>query len=241
MLPPSDRTRLLHCTLLVCAVIVAVAYAGHVIAESEGSQKKTSGARPQGYEPADAPGRSGSFTTLASSAVAGQPGERHQIARARRHSVPEQTRALGRHGAQGEPATVSTGTTVKHRRVHAPIARLLNAIAFVESRNSDAAVSKRKARGRFQLMPSIYNCCGIDPHDAVAARGCARRMLARWIRRFGLERGLYAYAWGPGRVQRGERVPASVVLYADRVMTRAGLRRDSGGSEAVMFATKGSR
>lgn len=217
---------------------------------------------------------SATITTLASSAVAGQPGERHQstaLTGAQQGSEHGQWTAegnaeshfTGRAGearaavAAREPRAFDAADGHRDRQARrrvasnhgaqadrasgagARVARLLNAIAFTESRWRNDVTSRAGAVGVYQLLPSTAAALGVNPLDPVQARAGARRLLLRYWRRFGLERALYAYSWGVGRVQRGDRVPASVVLYADRVLTRAGMRRSSDNSE-IMLAMKGS-
>jgi len=88
-------------------------------------------------------------------------------------------------------------------------ARLLEAIAYVESRFDPQAISPKGAVGMMQLMPATAAELGVAPHDPEAnARGGAaylRRMLAEFDNN--VELAVAAYNAGPAAVKRHGGVP----------------------------------
>ncbi len=104
--------------------------------------------------------------------------------------------------------------------------RLLEAVAWVESRYSNDALSTRGARGLMQLMPEAAK--GIDPHNPVQAAQRGGVLLRKWYQRFHSSWGhaLAAYNWGPGNVTRKPdptQWPESVRNYVQRVANGAGM------------------
>ncbi|OYX48808.1 MAG: hypothetical protein B7Y90_09170 [Alphaproteobacteria bacterium 32-64-14] len=100
--------------------------------------------------------------------------------------------------------------------------RLLEAVAFVESRFREDAVSPKGALGMMQLMPTTASDLGVDPSDpAQNAQGGAtylRQMLAMFDDN--LELALAAYNAGPSAVIRHGGVPpyAETRAYVAAVM-----------------------
>lgn len=100
--------------------------------------------------------------------------------------------------------------------------QLLEAVAFVESRFREDAVSPKGALGMMQLMPATASDLGVDPSDpAQNARGGAtylRQMLAMFDNN--LELALAAYNAGPAAVIRHGGVPpyAETRAYVAAVM-----------------------
>lgn len=88
-------------------------------------------------------------------------------------------------------------------------ARLLEAIAYVESRFDPKAISPKGAVGMMQLMPATAAELGVSPHDPEAnARGGAaylRQMLAEFDDN--VELAVAAYNAGPAAVKRHGGVP----------------------------------
>lgn len=87
-------------------------------------------------------------------------------------------------------------------------------------------VSAAGAIGIFQLMPATAADLGVNPYDPVDNIRGGVKFLAEQIRQFGLPAGLWAYNWGPGRVQAyqngtGSAPPPSVVNYANDIMAAA--------------------
>jgi soluble lytic murein transglycosylase-like protein len=87
--------------------------------------------------------------------------------------------------------------------------RLVDAVAWQESRFHADARSSAGAVGEMQLMPATARALGVDPHDPVQNRLGGARYLAWLMRRFDgdLVRSLAAYNAGPGAVERHGGVP----------------------------------
>ncbi|MDP3494676.1 MAG: lytic transglycosylase domain-containing protein [Hyphomonadaceae bacterium] len=100
--------------------------------------------------------------------------------------------------------------------------RLLEAIAYVESRFRHSAVSPKGAIGMMQLMPATAGDLGVDPRDpAQNARGGAaylRQMLAMFDNN--VELAVAAYNAGPTAVRKHKGVPpyAETRAYVASVM-----------------------
>lgn len=104
--------------------------------------------------------------------------------------------------------------------------KILEAVAWVESRYVTSAVSPRGARGIMQLMPEAAK--GIDPHNPVQAAQRGAELLLHWFRKFGGSWGhaFAAYNWGPGNVTRVSdptKWPQSVRTYVQKVANGAGM------------------
>jgi soluble lytic murein transglycosylase-like protein len=100
--------------------------------------------------------------------------------------------------------------------------RLLEAIAYVESRFNTKAISPKGAVGMMQLMPGTAEELGVDPHDPEEnARGGAD-YLRRMVTKFGnnVELAVAAYNAGPAAVLKYGGVPpyAETRAYVDAVM-----------------------
>lgn len=100
--------------------------------------------------------------------------------------------------------------------------RLLEAIAYVESRFNTKAVSPKGAIGMMQLMPKTAEDLGVDPHNPHEnARGGAD-YLRRMVTMFGdnVELAVAAYNAGPSAVLKYGGVPpyAETRAYVDAVM-----------------------
>jgi soluble lytic murein transglycosylase-like protein len=100
--------------------------------------------------------------------------------------------------------------------------RLLEAIAYVESRFNFRAVSPKGAVGMMQLMPATAEELGVDPHNPEEnARGGAD-YLRRMVTLFGnnVELAVAAYNAGPAAVTKYGGVPpyAETRAYVDAVM-----------------------
>jgi soluble lytic murein transglycosylase-like protein len=100
--------------------------------------------------------------------------------------------------------------------------RLLEAIAYVESRFRHSAISPKGAIGMMQLMPATADGLGVDPRDpAQNARGGAaylRQMLAMFDNN--VELAVAAYNAGPNAVLKHKGVPpyAETRAYVAAVM-----------------------
>jgi soluble lytic murein transglycosylase-like protein len=100
--------------------------------------------------------------------------------------------------------------------------RLLEAIAYVESRFNTKAISPKGAVGMMQLMPGTAAELGVDPHDPEEnARGGAD-YLRKMVTMFGnnVELAVAAYNAGPAAVLKYGGVPpyAETRSYVDAVM-----------------------
>jgi soluble lytic murein transglycosylase-like protein len=116
--------------------------------------------------------------------------------------------------------------------------RLLESVAWVESRYSLGAVSTKGARGIMQLMPAAAT--GIDPHNPVQAAQRAAKLLLHWHAKFlgSWAHALAAYNWGPGNVSRvsdPSAWPDSVRQYVQRVANGAGVATPA----SVPFSVRG--
>jgi soluble lytic murein transglycosylase-like protein len=112
--------------------------------------------------------------------------------------------------------------TAAARRTGVP-ARLLAAVAFVESSYRPDVVSGAGAMGMMQLMPEVAAEFGVDPFDPAQAVDGAARLLAAHHERFGSwELALAAYNAGGGAVSRaGNAVPSPAVgEYVRRVASQ---------------------
>jgi soluble lytic murein transglycosylase-like protein len=100
--------------------------------------------------------------------------------------------------------------------------RLLEAVAYVESRFNQKAISKAGAIGVMQLMPGTASELGVDPHNPEGNIRGGAEYLRRMVTMFGnnLELALAAYNAGPSAVQRYGGVPpyAETRAYVDAVM-----------------------
>jgi soluble lytic murein transglycosylase-like protein len=100
--------------------------------------------------------------------------------------------------------------------------RLLEAIAYVESRFNTKAISPKGAVGMMQLMPGTAAELGVDPHNPEEnARGGAD-YLRKMVTMFGnnVELAVAAYNAGPAAVLKYGGVPpyAETRAYVDAVM-----------------------
>jgi soluble lytic murein transglycosylase-like protein len=100
--------------------------------------------------------------------------------------------------------------------------KLLEAVAYVESRFNQKAVSKAGAIGVMQLMPGTAAELGVDPNNPEGNIRGGAEYLRRMVTMFGnnLELALAAYNAGPSAVQRYGGVPpyAETRAYVDAVM-----------------------
>lgn len=104
---------------------------------------------------------------------------------------------------------------------HGVDARLLAAVAQVESGFDPNAVSSAGAEGLMQFMPGTADGLGIDPRDPAQAIDGAARYLRTQLDAFGApELALAAYNAGPGAVRRHGGVPpfAETQAYVPKVL-----------------------
>jgi soluble lytic murein transglycosylase-like protein len=102
--------------------------------------------------------------------------------------------------------------------------RLVEAVAWRESRLNPAAVSPKGARGVMQLMPATAARLGVDAGDLAGNIDAGAAYLAELMRRFDgdLVRSLAAYDAGPEAVRRYGGVPpyAETRAYVAAVLDR---------------------
>jgi soluble lytic murein transglycosylase-like protein len=129
----------------------------------------------------------------------------------RLHDVKKSARHLA-----AEPLIEIAGAEVKLSP------RLLEAVAYVESRFNPHAVSPDGAVGVMQLMPATAAELGVDPANPEANIRGGADYLRRMVTMFGnnLELALAAYNAGPSAVMRHGGVPpyAETRAYIDAVM-----------------------
>ncbi len=129
--------------------------------------------------------------------------------------APAPTKKSARHAAAA-PLFITAGGEVELSP------RLLEAVAYVESRFNQQAVSKAGAVGVMQLMPGTAAELGVDPHNPEGNIRGGAGYLRRMVTLFGnnLELALAAYNAGPAAVQRYGGVPpyAETRAYVDAVM-----------------------
>lgn len=99
---------------------------------------------------------------------------------------------------------------------------LIDAIAHVESRYDQAAVSRAKAAGVMQLMPATARALGVDVSDGAANIRGGTAYLRQLLNCFDgdIVRTVAAYNAGPGAVRRAGGVPhyPETVAYVASVM-----------------------
>lgn len=102
--------------------------------------------------------------------------------------------------------------------------RLVEAVAWRESRFNPSAVSPKGARGIMQLMPQTAQALGVDASDPTSNIEGGTEYLSRMLRRFGGDtvKALAAYNAGPEAVERYQGVPpyAETIAYVDSIMGR---------------------
>lgn len=129
--------------------------------------------------------------------------------------APVPTQKSARHAAAA-PLFITAGGEVELSP------RLLEAVAYVESRFNQQAISKAGAVGVMQLMPATAAELGVDPHNPEANIRGGAGYLRRMVTMFGnnLELALAAYNAGPAAVKRYGGVPpyAETRAYVDAVM-----------------------
>jgi Transglycosylase SLT domain len=119
------------------------------------------------------------------------------------------------------PQDIGTLIDAAADRYHVP-RPLARAVAWVESRGRQSALSSAGAIGVMQLMPETAKSLGVDPHDPAQNIDGGVRFLAKLIATLGSEaNALAAYNWGPTRVASRQPWPASVQSYVTSVLHRA--------------------
>ena len=107
---------------------------------------------------------------------------------------------------------------------------LIDAIAHVESRYDQAAVSPARAVGIMQLMPGTARDLGVDSRDPAANIRGGTAYLRMLLNRFDgdVVRTIAAYNAGPGAVSRSKGIPRypETVAYVSRVLEHLAARAD---------------
>ncbi len=144
-----------------------------------------------------------------------RPGKEVEVAKvyetpsAIRRVLPETTSAGATRGRTGGAATGPYADLFNAAAAeHGVPARLLSAVAKVESGYRADAVSPAGARGLMQIMPGTARELGVDPMDPARAVDGAARLLKSHLRTFGsTELALAAYNAGPGAVRKHDGIP----------------------------------
>jgi soluble lytic murein transglycosylase-like protein len=118
---------------------------------------------------------------------------------------------------------------------------LLRSVAHTESKHKTTAVSKRGARGEFQVMPATAKELGFTPeemHDRDYGAEAGARILRKNRDRTGSwEDAVAAYNAGPARVayrkKTGEPLPPETREYVRRVRRRRGELLGKDAEEAL--------
>lgn len=124
--------------------------------------------------------------------------------------------------ANATPAEVQAAIQESSAR-HSVPAPLVEAVAWQESRYSQAAISPKGARGVMQLMPATAVTLGVDAADLRANVDGGVAYLAQQMRRYGdLRLALAAYNAGPKAVDRYGDVPpyAETQSYVRAILAR---------------------
>lgn len=110
--------------------------------------------------------------------------------------------------------------------------KLMNSVRQTESGGNANAVSPKGAIGPYQFMPAAARDVGLsvaDAKDESKARPAAQKYLQGLVDKTGsIEKGLAAYNWGLGNVEKHgiDKAPAETKAYVKKVM--AGMSADSG-------------
>ena len=149
-----------------------------------------------------------------------------------------------RHRRRGGPMIAPPPDTAAAIRVsaerHQVNARLVEAVAWQESRFNSKAVSPKGARGTMQLMPATARRLGVDSTDLASNIDGGANYLSQMMRRFDGDqtKALAAYNAGPGAVERYGGVPpyAETRAYVAAILGHMN-RGDEGDSEAAPILT----
>ena len=103
-------------------------------------------------------------------------------------------------------------------------AKVVEAVAWRESRFNPQAISPKGAVGVMQLMPGTARAMGVDPRDAAANLDGGAAYLARMLKSFNgdLTLALAAYNAGPDAVRRYAGVPPfpETKAFVDAILNR---------------------
>lgn len=131
-------------------------------------------------------------------------------------------RALAAFGGALAPGTPYAAEFRKAEATTGVPARVLAAVANVESGFRSDAVSHAGARGLMQFMPGTASGLGVNPMNPASAIDGAARLLKRHVGEFGsLELALAAYNAGQGSVRKYGGIPpyAETRQYVEKVLT----------------------
>lgn len=157
-------------------------------------------------------GPDGAVTTLSGPAVYSAPDAPPQAIA----QVPAPVRPAARAdlGAQVRLAAERSGVSAK----------VIEAVAWRESRFDPAAISPKGAVGVMQLMPATAKTLGVDPRDAAANIDGGAAYLASLLKSFDgdLTLALAAYNAGPDAVRRYAGVPPfpETKAFVDAILNR---------------------
>jgi hypothetical protein len=100
---------------------------------------------------------------------------------------------------------------------------IVRAVAWVESKGNQFALSPKGAIGVMQLMPKTAAGLGVNPYDVAENIEGGVRYLAQLFKEFSgsVSDTLAAYNFGPGNVSRHKTWPAETVAYVRHVIDRA--------------------
>jgi soluble lytic murein transglycosylase-like protein len=100
---------------------------------------------------------------------------------------------------------------------------IVRAVAWVESKGNQFAVSPKGAIGVMQLMPKTAAGLGVNPHDVAENIEGGVTYLAQLYKQFAgdVSSVLAAYNFGPGNVSLHKTWPAETVDYVRHVLDRA--------------------
>jgi soluble lytic murein transglycosylase-like protein len=100
---------------------------------------------------------------------------------------------------------------------------IVRAVAWVESKGKQTALSPKGAIGVMQLMPRTAQGLGVDPHDVTQNIDGGVRFLGQLFKQFSgsVTTALAAYNFGPGNVSKEKTWPAETIKYVKDVIDRA--------------------
>lgn len=127
--------------------------------------------------------------------------------------------------AAAAPSRTSLADQVRSAADHSGLsAKVVEAVAWRESRLNPQAVSPKGAVGVMQLMPATARAMGVDPLDSAANLEGGAAYLARMLRTFNgdLTLALAAYNAGPEAVRRYAGVPPfpETKAFVDAILNR---------------------
>ncbi|HEY2179318.1 MAG TPA: lytic transglycosylase domain-containing protein [Caulobacteraceae bacterium] len=151
-----------------------------------------------------------------------------------------------RRGAHGRAMTAPPPETAEAIRAsaerHNVDARLVEAVAWQESRFNAHAISPKGARGTMQLMPATARNLGVDSSDMKSNIDGGANYLSQMMRRFGgdTSKALAAYNAGPAAVERYGGVPpyAETRAYVGAILGHLGRGEDALAEASSMLTAR---